>query len=619
MPRLHTAAVSALSLALLFSLFRVDGVPAWILLLLVAFAAFATWRPTTALLACALLLPISRWVGRGWNYLVAWPEALAVALIGGWCARLVVTRRDRLHTVDVAALALGTLVVGSLAVRLLLLHETAGGAALLHQLRQLVAADYFVGDGGFPDVDAAMRLLEGLFLLCMTASAVRERPAIGLFVARSVAAGAALAAAINLLRLWEGALRSEAPLGEFFGYLVNLRYNVHFADVNAAGSYFVMALMPAGALALSPGRWRALWALASLIIASSLIMSGSRSALAAGVAAVVLVGVARAINVLRERGSLRPILVAVALLVVVAVPVVYLSASRNQASSSTALEVRAEFARTSFRMFATRPVFGVGIGRYPELSDHFTSPRRFAIFRARQENAHNNFLQVLAELGATGLVALLAVMLVAGRHALADLGRDGTLLSRGAACGLLAFVITWLGGHPMLIDEPALTFWLLLGATAGITATGAASRVRTLTAIASVIVLLIAVSVPFRAGRERAVAELEHRGIGLSGWQFDDAGVRYRLAGGRSTVFAPASARTITLPLRGVPSSGDLRVSILLDGVPANVVTVVPDRWLEFRMLLPPSSDAPLFHRIDLRVDDDSQETRLMVGKIEPH
>ncbi len=618
MARLHTAAVSALSLALLFSLFRVDGVPTWVPLVLLAFAAFAAWRPTTALLGCAVLFPISRWIGRGWNYLVAWPEALAMALIGGWCARLVMTRRDRLHTVDVAALALGTLVVGSLAVRLLLLHETVGGAALLHQLRQLVAADYFVGDGGFPDVDAAMRLLEGLFLLCMTASAVREHKAMSAWVVRSVAAGAALAAAINLLRLWEGALRSEAPLAEFFGYLVNLRYNVHFADVNAAGSYFVMALMPAGALALSAGRWRALWAAASLLIASSLMMSGSRSALAAGVAAIVLVGVARAISVLRARGSFRRIAVAVALLVLLAVPVVYLSASRNQASSSVALEVRAEFARTSFRMFATRPIFGVGIGRYPELSDQFTSPRRFEIFRARQENAHNNFLQILAELGATGLIALVGLMLIAGRSAVSELAHNGTLLSRGVVCGLVAFVITWLGGHPMLIDEPALTFWLLLGATAGATSETGTPRVRTLTTIATAIVLLIAVSVPFRAGRERAVAELEHRGIGLSGWQFDEAGVRYRLAGGRSTVFAPASARAITLPLRGVPSSGDLEVSILLDGVPANVVTVVPDRWLEFRMLLPPSSDGPLFHRIDLRVDGDAQETRLMVGKIEP-
>jgi O-antigen ligase len=453
----------------------------------------------------------------------------------------------------------------------------------------------------------------------MTASAVREHPAMGAFVVRAVAAGAALAAAINLLRLWDGALRSEAPLAEFFGYLLNLRYNVHFADVNAAGSYFVMALMPAGALALSPGRWRALWALASLIIASSLMMSGSRSALAAGVVAVVLVGLARAISVLRGRASFRPIVVALALLVLVAVPVVYLSASRNQASSSVALEVRAEFARTSFRMFATRPVFGVGIGRYPELSDQFSSPRRFAIFRARQENAHNNFLQILAELGATGLVALLAVMLVAGRYVLSELADNGTLLSRGVAGGLLAFVITWLGGHPMLIDEPALTFWLLLGTTAGVAAPAVAPRARTLTTIAIAIVAVIAVSVPFRAGRERAVAELEHRGIGLSGWQFDEAGARYRLAGGRSTVFAPASARTITLPLRGVPSSGDLRVSILLNGVPANVVTVVPDRWLEFRMLLPPSGDGPLFHRIDLRVDGNTQETRLMVGKVEPH
>jgi O-antigen ligase len=618
MPRLHTAAVSALSLALLLSLLHVEGVPAALPLGLVAFGAIATWRPTSVLLAFGLLFPSSRWLGRGWNYLVAWPEALAVALIGGWCARLVVTRRDRLHTVDVAAIVLGVLVIGSLGVRLLLMHETMGSAALLQQMRVLVTADYFVGHGGFPDVDAAMRLLEGLLLMCLAASAVRERPAMGPLVVKSIVAGAGVAAAINLLRLWKGASRSEAAVAEFLGYLVNLRYNVHFADVNAAGSYFVMLLIPAVVLTLAPGRWRALWAVVTVFIASSLMMSGSRTALAAGVAAVLLIGGVKAFGSLRERGSIRTIATAAVLVVLIAVPLVYLSASRNQASSSVSLEIRAEFAKTSFRMFATRPVFGVGIGRYPELSDQFTSPRRFEIFRARQENAHNNFLQILAELGATGLVALIAVLLIAGWRAVTAFGQTGALLYGGVTAGLLAFVLTWLGGHPMLIDEPALTFWLLLGTMAGAD-TATAPKIRSLRTVAVVTALLVAASLPFRAGQERAVAELEHRGIGLTGWQFDEEGVRYRLAAGRSTVFAPAHARAITLPLRAVESSGDLRVSILLDGGLANIVTVSTDRWLQLKMLIPTTSDGPLFRRIDLRIEGDPQEPRLMVGKIEPY
>jgi hypothetical protein len=36
-------------------------------------------------------------------------------------------------------------------------------------------------------------------------------------------------------------------------------------------------------------------------------------------------------------------------------------------------------------------------------------------------------------------------------------------------------------------------------------------------------------------------------------------------------------------------------------------------------MLLPATDDGPLFRRIDLRIDGDPQEPRLMVGKIEPY
>ena len=46
--------------------------------------------------------------------------------------------------------------------------------------------------------------------------------------------------------------------------------------------------------------------------------------------------------------------------------------------------------------------------------------------------------------------------------------------------GLGAFVLTWLGGHPLLIREPGYAFWLLLGAATGAAAPiqAAGSRLR---------------------------------------------------------------------------------------------------------------------------------------------
>ena len=96
------------------------------------------------------------------------------------------------------------------------------------------------------------------------------------------------------------------------------------------------------------------------------------------------------------------------LVAVICAGAVYLLFARNLTPTATALGFRAEFAATGLRMGAARPVFGVGIGRYYTLSSEFSSPRLRATYP--HENAHNNFLQVLAELGVVGLAAFVSVL-----------------------------------------------------------------------------------------------------------------------------------------------------------------------------------------------------------------
>lgn len=612
---------AAIGGALLVSLLKVEFVPGAAVVALLAAAAFAAWRPAQALFGLALLLPLARWLGREWQYQVAWPEALAVAAIAGLGLRFARGGTRLWSPVSLSATALTLVVVASLLVRLAVLHGTIGGDALAQHLRQLVGADYFLHDGGFSDVDAAARLLEGLALLVAASAAACRSSRFSERLVQCIVAGAALSSAANLWRLWQSALRGDDPLVTFAGYLASLRYNIHFADVNAAGSYYVMALLPAVALAIGASQRRVLWIAAALTITSSLVLSGSRTALAAGLLAGAVWGGQRAVATVRTTGRGRWLAGAL-LLSTAALGVAYLAASRNQVSSSTALELRQEFARTSLRMLATRPLFGVGIGQYAHLSDSHTSERRFALFRARRENAHNNFLQVLAELGVAGFAAFLWV-LAAGGVSVARQLRTGSVpiqqgaILQGATAGLVAFVLTWLAGHPLLIDESALMFWLLLGAVAG--SDGARPQRahgswRAGAAVAAV--ALLAASIPLRAARERADANLEHRGIGLSGWHRDEQSRLYRVAGTASTVFLPSGARLVTVPLRAVEEPLD--VALHLNGRRANVVRVPPDGWLMLPIVLPEAAEAPRFHRLDLRVIGRDGNALLLVGRVEP-
>jgi O-antigen ligase len=69
------------------------------------------------------------------------------------------------------------------------------------------------------------------------------------------------------------------------------------------------------------------------------------------------------------------------------------------------------------------------------------------------ENAHNFFLQVLAESGVVGLVGLIALLAAVGAALVALLRQSDVAearLAAGAAVGVIAFVLTWTTSHPLL-------------------------------------------------------------------------------------------------------------------------------------------------------------------------
>jgi O-antigen ligase len=622
--RAAAALGSAVFLALLASLLHVDGVPIVIVGALGALVIAASLKPDVAVLAVALLVPIAQWLGRGWNHAVAWPETLIVSFCAGYCARIAARQSAPHGALHAPLVLLAGFVVASYGVQVLVDGWRFGAASVRADLWRLVTTRYFLPSTSAASIDATMRLLESLVICAAAASTVRSRPTFARPLACAIAAGATAAGAVNLLRIWEAAARLESPVLSFFGHLAVTRFNAHYADLNAAGSYFVMALFVTAGLSLTK-RGKP-WFAAALVIAAATWLTGSRAALIVGLMALLAPAAAVAFALLDARMRKVALAAAAAALAVTATAAAYYLPHRgNQRSASVAMTVRWELAQTSFRMAASRPSFGVGVGGYYSRSGEFSSARLLDLFPpAVHENAHNNYLQVLAELGIAGFAAFIWLLgtgaVLCARWLRAD-SRDP--LRWGIATGILAFMLSWFGGHPLLIDEPAVTFWLLVGVAAGSGMAVAGDRRDRrvwLQLLVPLLLMVIAASMPFRVQQMRGDFNLDHQGIGLSPWQAPMEGVRYRVALAGSSVFLPADAKSITLPLRAYKEGEGLRLELLLDGRPADVIDVPSDRWHQLRLVLPNNGTDAKYRRLDLRVSNPKSADAgiLLVGKVEP-
>ena len=132
------------------------------------------------------------------------------------------------------------------------------------------------------------------------------------------------------------------------------------------------------------------------------------------------------------------------------------------------------------------------------------------------------------------------------------------------------------------------------------------------------LMITIAASIPVRAERELADANLEHIGIGVSQWQPAQDGVEFRVAGISSIVFVPSYARVVEIPLRAAATETSLRVALYLDGRPADVVTVRSDAWHPLLLRVPQHRTPRRFRALEFRVIDRSAGDLLMIGKVRP-
>lgn len=516
-------------------------------------------------------------------------EAMTLAFLTGWATRHVwaasplrVSAPLRWSATLLVAASLASMIVSGAGI---LTQETglASGGALDR---------FFVYAIHVDAITFALFFAEGLILFLAVADVCAADPQRRQGLMRALVLGAAAAALLNLGRLVGLALSEEHSWTAFRTYLQIVRVNIHHSDLNAAGSYFAMMLL----FALGLTRRAPLLGLScAAAIAAGLWLSGSRTALVA----VFIAMAGAAVGGFAGRRYVRLAIVAGVIVAGAAAVLILTKApmDRHVATPSLALTIRGRLARTAVAMTAAHPVFGVGPGRFFDLSERYANGPYYEGERGRvvKENAHNNFLQVLAEFGVPGLLLFLSILVLSLR----GVGNDPVPECSGLAAGIGAFLVTCLGGHPLMTPHVAFPFWMALGLSAARSGPGATSD-RRLRWAGGLLLLLLAASLPYRIASSTRQANVEHTAMGFSLWQRNPDGSRYRWAGGRSTFFIPSSAHTVQLSLQhSTTTYPELEIRVLLNGREANRVFLKRDeeRWI--RLALAKRIRDP-FYRIDL-------------------
>lgn len=588
----------------------------WIRWWIVGLIVLTAVRPDDALLSLAGLLPIASVTAGATRAPVSLLELSVVASFLGWTARYgLLGTKGALRGLAGPLTCVALVIVSSAGVDVLGRREVLGDAEFRHYFGYVVPRTYFSDHDPREILHHTGALLSGLALFIMAAVTIARRPELTRPAARMAAAGATAAAVLSVLRLFFVALAAEHPVSRLLAVLGTIRISVQFGDVNAAGSQFAMMFFVAVGLGASASRWsKAGWWVAAGTIAVAAWLTSSRAAAIAII--LVSVGITLRSRKAAPSGTLRRRLAPLAACLVAAGLFVVAFPNRLIGiGTSVALQVRLGMAAISLSMLRGHPWFGIGVGRYYETSAPLLAASPLGTYYFR-ENAHNNVLQIVAELGLVGAAAVgWLLWRVAGRLRSA-VSRNAEPVYYWLAAGLIAFLLTALVGHPLLTPEVALSFWLLLGIAAG----SSPGREAPGWKAAGCLGLLLLVTFPVRVRHEIRDLDREHVTYGFSSTHQDERGETYRTIARRATFFLRRDASAVRIPMRVASPDGGTRqigvVAMELDGREVARVTV-GDVWTIATLpILKPPPDGN-FHKVVLMpVPGASAPVEIRVGAL---
>jgi O-antigen ligase len=584
----------------------------------VLFAASVV-SPLTGLIGFILSLPLAT----PWQIFSGAPlpsgaepaEMMLLPFLSGACLRLAFDRQPVRSRLAAPAAVLGVAIVASAIWRLFILQvATAFPDDFVRDLWQHFTLNYFIDPQRYTELHAATAWVEALVLAVTGERILRRHPSAARGVLGALIVGGVESSVWAVTRFFQVVGRRGGTFSAAWNLLsARERFHTQFKDINAEGSYFALYSTPALYLLLKR-RWWVFIALPPLLLA--LWHAGSRSALAS-----VVIGVLVAWTLSRPNVSWPRVAAVLSGGLALAIYAA-LKSSDLQMPADSALAYRQEFASIALRMTRDNPWFGVGITQFRHSTMAYLAADNLETLAPfGGENAHNNFLQILGELGITGF---LAFMWLLARPATdlwhAARARAATLPMTALAAGVIAFLMSALGGHPLLTTQVQFAFFLIFGVFAGTIPARqlSASGDRIAGWVAFAAVALLALSLPFRLIETRRLLTLPRLFFGASEIHDSIDGLVYRVADRRSAWFVLSSEHSVDIPLRWTAdSSASCSVTVRVDGRVVNHLTPRADQWLHtvFNMADVPTRNNS--RRFDLEVQGEG--CTLMVAPLVTH
>lgn len=229
-------------------------------------------------------------------------------------------------------------------------------------------------------------------------------------------------------------------------------------------------------------RWRPLPIFAAVLMAATIFLSGSRGGMIAFLAQMIALGI-----VIGLKQSRRTAFGAGVVLVVVAVLLVWiggeglidrLTSIHREAKTEIAGGTRLAIDRDGLKMFARKPLLGWGLGAFPVVYPQFRS-----FYSDKFVNrAHDDYLQLLVEMGLLGFAMMMWFVALTIRGAIRKLGDwkwdfNGAV-ALAALLGCIGILVHSLLDFNLHVPANAAWFYVLCGIAAADTKFGAHRRRR---------------------------------------------------------------------------------------------------------------------------------------------